>query len=117
MLGILRWLRYEADGQVMAGVELLSRAAAAVALMGTGATNRAPLRALELRPPYGGGDWLYLAAQRLPQGEPLRIGREQEPVDQWLDRRPEDRLTDLRLVQTLGDYFLYRYAPAGAVHS
>ncbi|MCZ8064064.1 hypothetical protein [Silanimonas sp.] len=117
MLGILRWLRYEADGQVMAGVELLSRAAAAVALMGTGAANRAPLRALELRPPYGGGDWLYLAAQRLPQGEPLRIGREQEPVDQLLDRRPEDRLSDLRLVQILGDYFLYRYAPATAGHS
>jgi hypothetical protein len=117
MLGILRWLRYEADGQVMAGVELLSRAATAVALMGTGAASRAPLRALELRPPYGGGDWLYLAGQRLPQGEPLRIGREQEPVDQLLDRRPEGRLSDLRLVQTLGDYFLYRYAPATAGHS
>ncbi|MCZ8166198.1 hypothetical protein [Silanimonas sp.] len=117
MLGILRWLRYEADGQVMAGVELLSRAAGAVALMGTGAANRAPLRALELRPPYGGGDWLYLAAQRLPQGEALRIGREQEPVDQLLDRRPEDRLSDPRLVQILGDYFLYRYAPANAAHS
>lgn len=114
MLGILRWLRYEPDGQVLAGVELLSRAAAAVALMGTGSANRAPMRALELRPPYGGGDWLYLSAQRLPQGEPLRIGREQEAVDCWLDRRPEERLNDLRLVQTLGDYFLYRYASVPA---
>lgn len=114
MLGILRWLRYEADGQMMAGVELLSRAAAAVAILSTGAANRAPLRALELRPPYGGGDWLYLSAQRLPQGEPLRIGREQEPLDQLLDRRPEERLNGLRLVQTLGDYFLYRYAPTPA---
>ena len=114
MLGILRWLRYEADGQVLAGVELLSRSAAAVALVGAGTANRAPLRALELRPPYGGGDWLYLCAQRLAQGEPLRIGREQEPVDRWLERRPEARLDDLRLVQTLGDYFLYRYAPAAA---
>ena len=25
---------------------------------------------------------------------------------------PEGRLRDLRLLQTLGDYFLYRYAPA-----
>lgn len=117
MLGILRWLRYEADGQVMAGVELLSRAVAAVALMGTGSASRAPLRALELRPPYGGGDWLYLAAQRLPQGEALRVGREQEPIDRLLDRRPENRLSDLRLVQTMGDYFLYRYAPAAPVQS
>lgn len=114
MLGVLRWLRYEADGHVMAGVELLSRAAAAVALLGVGSASRGPLRALELRPPYGGGDWLYLSAQRLPQGEPLRIGREQEAVDRWLERRPEDVLDDLRLVQTLGDYFLYRYAPVPA---
>ena len=117
MLGILRWLRYEPDGQVMAGVELLSRAASAVALIGTSAANRVPLRALELRPPYGGEDWLYLSAQRLPQGEPLRIGREEETVERLLDRRPEDRLSDLRLVQTLGDYFLYRYAPAGPAHT
>lgn len=114
MLGILRWLRYESDGQVMAGVELLSRAASAVALIGTGGALRAPLRALELRPPYGGVDWLYLSAQRLPQGEALRLGREQEPVDRWLERRPEDHLNDLRLLQTLGDYFLYRYAPPPA---
>ena len=117
MLGILRWLRYEPDGQVMAGVELVSRAAAAVALVGNGAGGRAAMRALELRPPYGGNDWLYLSAQRLPLGEPLRVGREQEPVDQLLDRRPENRLGDLRLVQTLGDYFLYRHAPGEPAHS
>jgi hypothetical protein len=111
MLGILRWLRYEPDGQVMAGVELLSRAVAAVAFLGMGASLRSPLRALELRPPYGGDDWLYLAGQRLPQGETLRLGREQEPADRLLDRRPEDRVRDLRLLQSFGDYFLYRYAP------
>lgn len=114
MVGLLRWLRYEADGSVMAGIELLSRSAAAVALVPLGGARRAPLRALELRPTYGGEDWLYLTAQRLPQGEPLRIGREQELVDRLLDGRPEDRLRDLRLVQALGDYFLYRYAASGA---
>jgi hypothetical protein len=114
MLGLLRWLRYDADGEVMAGVELVSRAVAAVALIGGGAPHREPMRALELRPPYGGEDWLYLSAQRLPQGEALRIGRELAPPECLLDRRPEDRLNDLRLVQTLGDYFLYRYAPSPA---
>ena len=116
MLGILRWLRYEPDGQVMAGVELLSRAVAAVALLGTGSASRVPMRALELRPSYGGEDWLYLAGQRLPQGEVLRIGREAELADRLLDRRPEGRVRDLRLLQTLGDYFLYRYAPAPQAH-
>ncbi len=111
MIGVLRWLRYEADGQVMAGVELLSRSVAAVALLTMGGSVRMPLRALELRPPYGGDDWLYLAGQRLPQGEVLRLGRECDVADRLLDRRPEDRLRDLRLTQVLGDYFLYRYAP------
>jgi hypothetical protein len=117
MLGILRWLRYEADGHVMAGVELHSRAVASVALLGTVGSVRAPLRALELRPPYGGDDWFYLSAQRLPQGETLRIGREEDLAERLLDRRPEGRLRDLRLLQTLGDYFLYRYAPAQPPHS
>ncbi|HAI58349.1 MAG TPA: hypothetical protein DCM32_00515 [Xanthomonadaceae bacterium] len=112
MLGILRWLRYETDGEVMAGVELVSRSVAPVAMLGMAGAVRAPLRALELRPPYGGDDWLYLAGQRIPQGETLRLGREQEVADRLLDRRPEDRVRDLRLLQTLGDYFLYRYAPA-----
>jgi hypothetical protein len=112
MLGLLRWLRYEADGQVMAGVELLSRSAAAVALAGAGAVSRAPVRALELRPPYGGNEWLYLSAQRLPQGEALHVGREQEEIEQLLDHRPASPLNGLRLVHALGDYFLYRYAPA-----
>ena len=114
MLGVLRWLHYEADGEVMAGVELVSRSVAAVAMLGVGSAARAPLRALELRPPYGGEDWLYLAGQRLPQGETLRLGRELDVADRLLDRRPEDRVRDLRLLQTLGDYFLYRYAPAPA---
>lgn len=116
MLGILRWLRYESDGHVMAGVELVSRAVAAVALVGVGQALRSPLRALELRPPYGGEDWLYLAGQRLPQGETLRLGREHDVADRLLDRRPEDRVRDLRLLQTLGDYFLYRYSPAPSPH-
>ena len=114
MLGLLRWLRYDADGEVMAGVEMVSRSVAPVAMLGMAGSVRAPLRALELRPPYGGDDWLYLAGQRLPQGETLRLGREQALAERLLDGRPEDRVRDLRLLHTLGDYFLYRYAPASS---
>jgi len=115
MLGILRWLRYEGDGHVMAGIELVSRSVAPVAFVAASGTQRPPLRALELRPPQGGGEWLYLSSQRLPLGEALRIGREQELVDQLLDHRPEDRVSDLRLLQALGDYFLYRYTPPASM--
>lgn len=114
MLGLLRWLRYETDGQVMAGVELLSRSAAAVALAGNAPSTRSPVRALELRPPYGGNEWLYLTAQRLPQGETLHVGREQDEAERLLDARPGPTLKGLRLAQALGDYFLYRYTPADA---
>ena len=108
MLGVFRWLRYESDGSVMAGVELLSRSVSAVALAQVG---RTPWRALELRPSYGGDEWLYLSTQRLPMGDKLQLGREKEIADRLLDRRPADHLSELRLVQVLGEYLLYRYAP------
>ncbi|MFN9967875.1 MAG: hypothetical protein ACK52N_13685 [Lysobacteraceae bacterium] len=116
MLGILRWLRYDPDGHVLAGVELISRAVAPVVLASTSA-GRAPWRALELRPTYGGDDWLYLASQRLPQGEALAVARESDPAADLLDQRPSGRLADLRLLQVLGDYFLYRHAPGPTAHS
>lgn len=116
MLGILRWLRYEPGGQVMAGVELLSRSITPVVLLPSTA-GRAPLRALELRPTYGGEDWLYLSAQRLPQGDALAVARDSEPAADVLDRRPSGELPDLRLLQVLGDYFLYRYAPAPSLQA
>ena len=113
MIGLLRWLHYEPEGTVLAGVELLSRSVAPVAMAGRTPKLKAPLRVLELRPP-GGDDWLYLSPQRLPQGETLELGREGEPVERMLDRRPEGALSDLRLLQRCGDYFLYRHPQAQA---
>lgn len=116
MLGLLRWLRYDPDGQVLAGVELLSRSVAPVVLASS-TPGKAPWRVLELRPTYGGDDWLYLSAQRLPQGEVLAVAREADPVAERLDQRPSGPLPDLRLMQVLGDYFLYRHAPGPTAHS
>ena len=113
MVGLLRWLRYEPDGQVMAGVELLSREAMPVALAPS-APGRPPLRALELRSIDGGDDWLYLAAQRLPQGEAFAVARDSEAGTELIDRRPDGLLGDLRLLQSFGDYFLYRHATAAS---
>lgn len=110
MIGLLRWLRHEPEGSVLAGVDLLSRSVAAVAMAGRTAELKAPLRVLELRP-LAGDDWLYLSPQRLPQGETLALGREAEPVERLLDRRPEGTLPELRLLQRCGDYFLYRHPP------
>lgn len=52
MIGVIRWLRFNADGRVQAGIELLAREAfaAAVRAADTGGHFRAPVRAIELLP-------------------------------------------------------------------
>ena len=51
MLGVIRWLRYEADGGLSAGIELISRRTAAVGLRvhGNDGFAQEPIRALEMR--------------------------------------------------------------------
>ncbi len=52
MIGVIRWLRFNNDGRVQAGIELLAREAyaAAVRAADTGGHFRAPVRAIELQP-------------------------------------------------------------------
>lgn len=52
LLGVVRWLRYERDGAVDAGIELLSRRVRAVALRVPGRTDaeRPPQRGIEYQP-------------------------------------------------------------------
>jgi len=84
MLGVIRWLRYGADGGLMAGVELLSRRCLAVAVR-PGADHRGqPVRALALQPLDDGIAHGYVLAGRLdaPKSgfdvlygyEPYRLG-------------------------------------------
>lgn len=63
MVGIIRWLRYEADGGISAGIELLARRARAVGLCGLNgrADERPPLRALALLPLNGEAGPRYLS--------------------------------------------------------
>jgi hypothetical protein len=63
MIGVLRWLRYEPDGGLSAGVELLSRQASAIGLrvFDRGGAARAPTRALEIESVDLEGERCFLA--------------------------------------------------------
>lgn len=70
MVGIVRWLRYEIDGRLSAGVELLSRRSAPVALRAGVEVSNAPLRAVELS--LQDGERRFLAPSTL-DGHAARI--------------------------------------------
>jgi hypothetical protein len=63
MVGVLRWLRYEPDGALSAGVELVSRQASAIGLRihDRSGTARAATRALEIESVDLEGDRCFLA--------------------------------------------------------
>lgn len=103
--GLVRWVRYEPDGRLYAGVELLSREVRAVVL---GYPGRTPLRALEMRPLDDAGDWIYLTSQRLALSEQWpTLGRDMPDAEAWVDARPTGTLEGLLSSGAIGDYFLY----------
>ena len=74
MIGVVRWLRYEATGGLSAGVELLSRRSNAVGLRmyNRDGSPRAPMRAIEVFDLDGRNDRSYLI-QGQPDAEAMRI--------------------------------------------
>jgi hypothetical protein len=63
LLGVIRWLRYDAQGGVDAGVQLLSRRVRPVALLQVNAEGRLPLRGIEYQPVKDdGGETLHFSA-------------------------------------------------------
>lgn len=58
LLGVIRWLRYDAEGAVDAGVQLLSRRVRPVALrqVESSESGRPPLRGIEYQPVHGEHD-------------------------------------------------------------
>lgn len=69
MLGVLRWLRYQQDGSVLAGVQLISRRCRAVALRLAGSRGGGLVRALELVALEPGGSNQYLYSGKMSDTE------------------------------------------------
>jgi hypothetical protein len=110
MLGIIRWLRYDPDGGVDAGVELLARRARAVGLRPPqeGGEPRAALRGIEFRHVRQNGDgMLHLLVPAIMErhaqqveltrgADPAAFG--EEPSVAWMHQ--------VRTVEHTGDYLL-----------
>ena len=104
MLGVIRWLRYEADGGLSAGVELVSRHTAAVGLRTVQGED--PIRALEMRS-LEGDERQFLAPNTLDAAATrIQVVRDQ-PVDAP-EAEVEEILAGVDVLLNAGDYALLR---------
>ncbi len=111
MLGIVRWLRYQSDGGLSAGVELFARRIMAVGLRvhrNSGPAD-APMRALEVEMTDDGMEHCFLVASG--QGvEAARIEVVRDEADSLDAGAPsnEDMLAGIDVLLNVGDYTLLR---------
>ena len=104
MLGVIRWLRYEADGGLSAGVELVSRHTEAVGLRTTEGED--PIRAVEMRS-MADGERQYLAPNTLDAAATrIQVVRDQ-PADAP-ETQVEEILAGVDVLLNAGDYALLR---------
>ena len=108
MIGVIRWLRFTADGRVQAGVELLAREAyaAAVRAADTGGHFRAPVRAIELQPMRNGSlSQLSILTPSVVDRGMSQIEVSRGP-DRWSDSRDTSVrvLSDVDVIENTGAY-------------
>lgn len=117
MVGVVRWLRYEDDGGVTAGVELLARRARAVGLRASGRDGRArpPLRAIEIDRLNGSGRRCFVAPDVMDLHD-LRIDvirTEAETDFDDLEAPLSVSFEGLQALAHAGEYLLMCAQPAG----
>lgn len=112
MVAVVRWLRYENDGSLSAGVELVSRRTAAVALRAGNDVSSGPLRAVELS--HDSGERRFLAPSGL-DGHAARIevvlDAESSLFGEVVNVR--EHLADYHFTMNTGEYVVLQ-ARAGA---
>jgi hypothetical protein len=110
MLGVVRWLRYEPDGGLSAGVELISRRTAAVGLRvhdGDGGTGE-PIRALEMHSLDDDAELNFLAPNSLDCGATrIEVVRDQAS-GAGDEPGVEEILAGVDVLLNAGDYALLR---------
>ncbi len=104
MLGVIRWLRYEADGGLSAGVELVSHRTEAVGLRTT--EGGEPIRAVEIRS-LDGSERQFLAPNTLDAAATrIQVVRDQPP--EAPEAGIEEILAGVDVLLNAGDYALLR---------
>lgn len=116
MVGVMRWLRYEADGSLSAGVELISRRSSAVALRVTSADGgaRQVQRAVEVFPIDGGGGRCFVCAAAIAPGSEVEVIHDAASHVPEVGARGPDRLGDIEVLLNAGDYVLVGERPVAA---
>jgi hypothetical protein len=111
MLGVIRWLRFENNGSLTAGVELLSRRARAVGLRvhDTEGAIAEPVRALEMAVLDGGIEVNYLAPGGLDCGATrIEVVRDDRATGEVGELAVEEILAGVDVLLNAGDYALLR---------
>jgi hypothetical protein len=107
MLGVIRWLRYENDGGLSAGVELLARNATAVGLRLDDGSE--PLRALQMDAMGPDGEMNFLAPNTLDCGATrIEVVRDDSSCDHQGIAGVEEMLAGVDVLLNAGDYALLR---------
>lgn len=119
MVGVMRWLRYEDDGGLSAGVELLSRRGAPVALRVTSADggSRQVHRAVEVFPIEGSGARCFVSNASIESGSRVEVIHDANALVPEAGPRGPDLLADVEVLLNAGDYVLLGErvpAPEGA---
>jgi hypothetical protein len=111
MLGVVRWLRYEDDGGLSAGVELVARRTGAIGLRvhGKDGFAREPVRAVEMESLTEEGEIHFLAPNSMDTGA-ARIEVVRDVAERGLVDAPEveEILAGINLLVNAGDYALLR---------
>lgn len=108
MVGVMRWLRYEDDGSLSAGVELLSRRASAVALRVVSADggSRQVSRAIEIFPIDGSTGRCFISNAAIESGSRVEVIHDIASHFPELAARGPDLLPDVEVLLNAGDYVL-----------
>jgi hypothetical protein len=111
MLGVVRWLRYEDDGGLSAGIELIARRTAAIGLRvhGKDGFAREPVRAVERESLWDEGEIHFLAPNSMDTGA-ARVEVVRDAAERGLAEVPqvEEILAGINLLLNAGDYALLR---------
>lgn len=114
MVGVMRWLRYEDNGGLSAGVELLSRRGSAVALRVVSADggSRQVSRAVEIAPLDGSGGRCFLSNAAIDSGSRVEVIHDADGQVPEIGSRGPDLLPDVEVLLNAGDYVLLGERPA-----
>ena len=116
MVGVMRWLRYEDDGSLSAGVELLSRRSSAVALRVVSADggSRQISRAVEIFPIDGTRGRCFVSNASIESGSRIEVIHDLAGHFPEITPRGPDLLPEVEVLLNAGDYVLLgeRQAPA-----